>query len=464
MKTELLGQEKNVVTIKLDIEASEFTKALNKALNELSQQVNMPGFRKGKTPRKILEMRFGKEALYHEALDKIVPDQIKQIIDDYDLEPLEAPTLDIKEKIEEGKNVICDLIFEVKPEIELPEVENFEIEKLIAEVKEEDVDKFAKQVQFQLAEVKSVERPVKDEDLVDVELTVKTLNPDGSEATEQPRPEPTHEKIDLTDQTLRKEVREALIGKSKGEEAFTTFDVEENHQEKILAGKKVSYKMKIENVSEYVLPEINEDFLKKAFGDNTEIKDVEAFRARLRADLERETADEVLNDVRGRATRLIIDNSKLEVPEKLIQRQIESNRKADEEWAKNNQVNLSDAYGLNTEEGKKGYENILRNRAEGSLKDVFVMDELAKKYDVHVEKEDLEKEFERRAKAINVSKGFIAKYFYEHENDLDRLTDSVRWDKIADTVISHMKVKEVYELSKPEQNEQKPEENQNQGE
>ena len=115
MKTELLGQEKNVVTIKLDIEASEFTKALNKALNELSQQVNMPGFRKGKTPRKILEMRFGKEALYHEALDKIVPDQIKQIVEDYDLEPLESPTLDIKEKIEEGKNVICDLIFEVRP-------------------------------------------------------------------------------------------------------------------------------------------------------------------------------------------------------------------------------------------------------------------------------------------------------------------------------------------------------------
>ena len=70
MRTELLGQEKNIVKIKLEIEASEFTKALNRTINELSQQGNFPGFRKGHAPRRIIEMRFGREALYNEAIEK----------------------------------------------------------------------------------------------------------------------------------------------------------------------------------------------------------------------------------------------------------------------------------------------------------------------------------------------------------------------------------------------------------
>ena len=459
MKTELLGQEKNIVKIKLEIEASEFKKTLNQTLNELSQQLNVPGFRKGKTPRNILEMRFGKNAIYHEALDKIIPDQIRQIVDDYDLDILDSPTLDIKDKIEEGKDVICELIFEVRPEIELPDIENLEVEKVISEVKDEDVEQFAKRIKLQLAKINPVERPVQDGDLVDVELTTRTINDDGSETENQPKPDPTHERIDLADQTIRKEVREALIGKSKGEEAYTTFNVEENHSEQSLAGKKISYKMKIENVSEHILPEVNEQFFKDIFGENTEIKDEAAFKAKLREDLEREAVDTDLNNLRGNATKLIIDNSKLEVPENILKRQIETTRKADEDWAKSNEISLSDAYGLNTEEGRKGYENILKTRAESALKDVFVMDELAKKYDVHLEKEDLEAEFERRAKTLNVSKGFIAKYFYENEEQMNRLTDSLRWDKIADTVISHMKVKEVREPSQNENKENNQESN-----
>ncbi|MBQ4468700.1 MAG: trigger factor family protein, partial [Synergistaceae bacterium] len=93
MKYDLVGKEKNIVRVKIEIDAGDFTKALNKALSELSQQVNIPGFRKGHVKRSVLEMRFGRDAIYNEALDKIMPDQIKQIVDDYELDPLEAPEL-----------------------------------------------------------------------------------------------------------------------------------------------------------------------------------------------------------------------------------------------------------------------------------------------------------------------------------------------------------------------------------
>ncbi len=449
MRNELLGQEKNIVRIKLEIEAEEFRKALNKTLNELSQQVNIPGFRKGKVNRGVLEMRFGREAIYNEALEKIMPDAIKHIVEDYDLDLIETPAVELSEPLAEGKPVNCEIKFEVRPEIELPEIDGLEIEKVVSEVDDEAVDRFAKRIRIQLASIQPVERAVQDGDIVDIELTVRTLNDDGTESSEQPKPDTTHEKINLADETIRKQVREALIGKSKGEDVTAEFDVEAGHSEMSLAGKHVRYKMIIENVSEYVLPELSEQFYKDVFGENTDIKDEEAFRARLRSDLTRQVAEESLNDLRNRAVELVASKSKLEIPESLIERQKDTMRKEDEGWAKNNGIELKEAYGLDTEEGRKGYENLLKTRAEATVRSVLVMDELAKKLDVHVEESDLDAEFERRAGQMNVSKGFVAKYFHENKNSLDRLVDEVRWDKVIDAAISHMNVKEVKELSQP---------------
>ena len=451
MRTDLLGQEKNIIKIKAEIEASEFTKALNRTINELAQQGNFPGFRKGHAPRRIIEMRFGREALYNEAIEKIMSAELQQVITDYELEPIETPTLNVTEKIEEGKPVICELTFEVRPEVTLPEIDGMEIEKVVTEVTDADVDRLSKRIQIQLSEIKEADRPIKDGDLVDVDLTIRVLNPDGSEAEEQPKPVTTREKINLADETIRAEVRTALTGKSKGEEVSAEFDVEEGHADRALAGKHVSYRMKIDTVSEYILPEINEKFFHDVFGENTDIKDEAAYRERLRQDISAEVAQENQSDLYNRAVDLVASKATLELPDKFIERQIASMRREDSDWAKSNGIDMDTAFGVGTEEGRKGYEALLRNRAEVAVRNVLVMDKLAEKYDIHIEQEDLEKEFDRRAEELHVSKGFVAKYFYENKNQLDRLTDQLRWDKTVEAMLSHMAVKEVKELSKPEE-------------
>lgn len=450
MRTELLGQEKNIVKIKIEIEASDFTKALNRTISELSQQGNFPGFRKGHAPRKIIEMRFGREALYNEALEKIMNVELQQIVQDYELNLIETPSLNVTEKIEEGKTVMCEMTFEVQPEVELPEVDGMEIEKVVTEVNDEAVDRLSKRIQIQLADIKETDRPIQDGDLVDLELTIRALNPDGSEESEQPKPETTHEKINLADETVRAQVREALIGKSKGDEVEAVFDVEEGHADKSLAGKHVSYRMKIETVSEYVLPEINEEFYKNVFGQDTDIKDEAAYRERLRQDIKGEVDQENLTDLYNRAVDMVASKSKLELPEKFITRQIATMRAEDENWARSNGIDMNTAFGIGTEEGRKGYEALLKTRAETAVRDVLVMDKLAEKFDINIEQEDLEAEFDRRAEQLHVSKGFVAKYFHENKRQLERLTDQLRWDKTAETLVSHMAVKEVKELSKPE--------------
>ncbi|MBQ6112916.1 MAG: hypothetical protein IJL10_01505, partial [Synergistaceae bacterium] len=294
-------------------------------------------------------------------------------------------------------------------------------------------------------------------------------NPDGSEEAEQPKPETTHEKINLADETVRAQVREALIGKSKGDEAEAVFDVEEGHADRSLAGKHVSYKMKIETVSEYILPEINEEFYKDVFGQDTDIKDEAAYRERLRQDIKGEVDQENQTDLYNRAVDFVASKAKLELPEKFIIRQIASMRAEDENWAKSNGIDLNTAFGIGTEEGRKGYEALLKNRAETAVRDVLVMDKLAEKYDIHVEQEDLEAEFDRKAEQLHVSKGFVAKYFHENKKQLERLTDQLKWDKTVETMLTHMAVKEVKELSQQSQpegqeNQKNQESQENQGE
>ena len=462
MRTELLGQEKNIIKIKAEIEASDFTKAISKTISQLSQQGNFPGFRKGHAPRQIVEMRFGRAAIYNETIETLISNELQQIMTDYELEPIETPTLNITEKVEEGKPVVCELTFEVKPEVTLPEIDGMEIEKVVTEVSDADVDRLSKRIQIQLSEIKEADRPIQDGDLVDVDLTIRVLNPDGTEAQEQPKPVTTREKINLADETIRAEVRASLMGKSKGEEVTAVFDVEEGHADRALAGKHVSYKMKIDTISEYVLPEINEKFYRDVFGENTDIKDEAAYRERLRQDITEEVSQQNKADLDSRALDLIASKSALELPDKFIERQIVAMRQEDANWAQSNGIDMDTAFGIGTEEGRKGYEALLRTRAENAVRNALVLDELAKKYDIHIEQEDLDAEFDRRAEELHVSKGFVAKYFYENKNQLDRLTDQLRWDKTIGAALSHMAVKEVKELSKPEaQTEQT--ENQNQG-
>ena len=102
MKTELLGQEKNVVRVKVEFEAAELSKGLAEALGEISRSTNIPRFHKGHAPRRVIEMRVGRQTLYNEALEKILSGALQQVIEDYDLETISDPSIHIDD-IHEGE-------------------------------------------------------------------------------------------------------------------------------------------------------------------------------------------------------------------------------------------------------------------------------------------------------------------------------------------------------------------------
>ncbi|MCR5346418.1 MAG: trigger factor [Fretibacterium sp.] len=443
MKTELLGQEKNIVKIKVEFEPEEFQDGLRKALSDLSQQARIPGFRRGHIPRRILEMRLGRETIYHEALDKMLPENIRKIIEDYELDTIDTPSVNFG-GFQEGQPVSCELTFEVMPEVELPNLEEVEVEQLKTVITDEMVDRLVRRFRKERATTNSVERPVGNDDLVNLSLVVRVVGDNEPS-------EPQKTKIDLFEENVRQEIRSALVGHTVGETVETEFDVESDHSDAQFAGKRLHYTMTIESISEYILPELNEEFYKKAFSEETDIHTEEAFRDRMREELHKTMETENRTDAERRAVTKVTLLSKVDVPDSLRDRQVQVLRERDEKDVRDRYgLELKDVLGKDNENWEKNYIEVQKVRAAGMVRQSLVMEAIGKKYDVNVDKKDVEAELARRAALFQMDQGRLLNYLYKNENAMSRLIDDVRYGKITDELMTKIKVREVDELS-PEQ-------------
>ena len=446
MNTELLGQDKNVVKIKVNFEADEFADGLKKALRELSRDLNIPGFRRGHAPRKVIEMRVGRDALYNETLEKLLSDAVPQILEDYDLETIDQPSLLNAGEIREGQPISCELSFEVMPEVKLPEIGEIEVEKVRTDVTDDMLEKLIDRLRRDRSTLTPVERPAEANDVVTVTFRVRVLE-EGAEETA-----PRKNEIDLSDENVRPAIREALLGHSKGDVVETEFDVEPEYQDKKVAGKRIHYTMTVEGAVERVLPELGEEFYKKLFGDETEVLTEEAFRSKMQSDLAASLERENGDDAALRAVEELVRRSELEVPATMIRREAAALRRRDEQEAKERYgMELHQVLGPKNDHWEQDYLNILDTRAENLVRRTLVLNAVAKKYDVGIEQEDVEAELERRASLYGIDRNSLAAYFYKNEKAMDQLTNEVHYDKVRRQVLSLTKVKEVDELSAPQE-------------
>lgn len=441
MKTELLSQEKNIVRIKVEFEAAEFSKGLAEALGEISRKTNIPGFRKGHAPRRVIEMRVGREALYNEALEKILPRALQQVVEDYDLDTISDPSIKINE-IREGEPVTCELTLEVMPETELPVLEEIEVERLNAKVTEEMVESLAHDIRRQHSLLEPVERSAEEGDVVSVNFTTRVL-----EDTASIESEPQKSDIDLSDENIRSEVRVALIGKKSGETTETEFEVEADYRDSTVAGKRVHYTMTVEDVKARILPELDVVFFKKLFGEGTEITTTEAFLGKLRDDLLSRLKAENENQAANRAVDQVSKRSILEVPDTLVERQVQLLKARDEEEAKRRfGVDVKELLRREGEE-ESAYETLIRSRATEMVRRTLVLDAIGKKYEVEVTKDDFEAEVDHRSALYGIDRNRLLGILYKDRKSMSQVLDDLRYSKITDRLMTLVKVKDVDELS-----------------
>jgi len=175
MNSKILKKEKNQITLEIKVSAEDFEKAIQEAYIKNRGRFNLPGFRKGKTPRKIIEMQYGEGVFYEDAINTVLPKEYDKAVEEHNLDPVDRPDVDIKE-INKGEELTFTAIVTVKPEVTLGEYKGIEVEKKEYNVTDEDVNKDLESMRELNSRLVSVEdRPVQNDDTVIIDYNADTI-------------------------------------------------------------------------------------------------------------------------------------------------------------------------------------------------------------------------------------------------------------------------------------------------
>jgi trigger factor len=311
-KWEKLEGNQGVLTV--EVEASEVDTALDQAFKKVVKQVNVPGFRKGKMPRKMFEQRFGVESLYQDALDILLPKAYGDAVDETGIEPVDRPEVDI-EKMEQGSNLVFTAKVTVKPEVKLGDYKGLEVEKTETEVTDEDVQNELTRLQEQQAElVVKEDGAVENGDTVNIDFEGFV---DG-EAFEGGKAE--NYSLEIGSGSFIPGFEEQLVGEKAGAEKDVNVTFPEEYHAEELAGKPAVFKVKIHDIKAKQLPELNDEFAKEAEGDAETLEDL---KKQLRTKLEESKKQEAENTVRETVIEKASENAEIEIPEAMVNTELD---------------------------------------------------------------------------------------------------------------------------------------------
>lgn len=306
--------EGSKVKLTIEVSAEQFEAATQKAYQKAGKRFNVPGFRKGKAPRKVIENMYGPLALFDDAFDIVYPEAYQAAIAEQGVEPVDRPDVSI-ETLSDGENpLVFSLVVAVKPEVELGAYKGIEVEKRAYNVTDDEVDAAIAQLQEGVARMVDVDRPVENGDTVNLDYSgsVDGVKFDGGTAQGQT--------LTIGSGQFIPGFEEQMVGMATGEEKDIEVTFPEEYHAENLAGKKAVFAVKVNGIQVKELPALDDEFAK----DVSEYDTLEALREAKRKELleqaEKNAKIEKENDV----VRKAVENANVEIPDAMVERQIDS--------------------------------------------------------------------------------------------------------------------------------------------
>jgi len=305
--------ENNQGVLTVEVDASQVDAALDQAFKKVVQKVQVPGFRKGKVPRKMFEARFGVESLYQDALDILLPNAYGQAVREAGIEPVDRPEVDVSQ-MEQGKNLIFKATVTVKPEVKLGDYKNLSIEEKEFTVTEESVDAELTRMQERHAELVAVEEGAaqnSDMAVIDFEGFQDGVPFEGGKAEDY--------SLELGSGTFIAGFEEQIVGMNVGEEKEVTVTFPEEYHSPNLAGKEAVFKVKLNSLKRKNLPVLDDEFAK----DVSEFDTLEELKADTKKKLEEKTAQEKDQYVREQLVLKAAENAEIELPVVMVEHELD---------------------------------------------------------------------------------------------------------------------------------------------
>lgn len=441
MKTEVVSQEKNIITVKAEYDAEQVTKAIEKTYKTLSQKANIKGFRKGHVPRKTIELYFGKKGIYAETMERILPETIDSMIEEYELKLISEPDLKPGE-MEEGKAFEVTVTFEVSPEVTLPELETIEAEKPIYVPTEEMRDDNVKRLLEAHSELVPTyeDREITKEDFVSVKYTSNVVDADGT-LNEVEKEQKTE--INLGQENMRPEVIDAIVGKKPGDTASVEFPVEKDMENKELAGKTMRYEIEILGIMTKKTPELTDETVTEI--TQSKHKTVEEFKEEVMKQLKDSAEKQSVEALKDSAVNKIAELSTVEVPETLVTRQKDSIKAEQAQRIQRESGMTFEEFFEKSGMEKDKYEAELDEAATRIVKRALVLEAIAEANDIEWTPEELDAEIKSIAFASRVDLKKFQEYIYGDRDRIFEIAEKIRNRKTVDFIITKVKVTEVEE-------------------
>ena len=303
--------EKNMAKLTIEVAAEDLEKAMQNAYQKAKGRISIPGFRKGKAPRKMIEQMYGKGVFLEDAVNALIPEHYSKALAECELEIVSQPTIDITQA-EPGKALIFTAEVAVKPEVTLGDYKGVEVPKTEITVTDEDVEAELKKEQEKNSRTISVEdRAAQLNDIVtiDFEGSVDGVPFDGGQATEYP--------LTLGSNTFIPGFEDQLVGAKVGDDVDVKVTFPEEYQAKELAGKEAIFKCAVKKIEAKELPELDDDFAK----DVSEFDTLAEYKEHVKTNLEDKKANEAKRAKEDAAVDKAIENAQMDIPEAMLMTQ-----------------------------------------------------------------------------------------------------------------------------------------------
>ncbi|MEJ8776328.1 trigger factor [Pseudogracilibacillus sp. ICA-222130] len=420
-------KEGNEGVLTITVPADRFETALDQAFKKVVKDVNLPGFRKGKVPRKIFEQRFGVESLYQDAIDIVLPSAYSEAVDQTEIFPVDQPSIDIDE-IERGKDLVFVCEVTVKPEVKLGDYKGLEVEVEEVEVTDEDVQNELEALQESHAElVVKEEGTVEEGDtaVIDFEGFLGDEPFEGGKGENHP--------LEIGSGQFIPGFEEELIGKGAGETEVNVTFPEDYHAEE-LAGKEATFKVTIHEIKEKEVPALDDEFAKDV---DEEVESLEALKEKQREELLKEREQAAENKKREQLIEKVTENAEIDIPEAMVQTELDQMLREFEQRLQMQGMNLENYFQFSgqTEEQLKEQ---MSNDAQLRVKTNLVLEAVLEAENIEVEEADIEAELENMASMYNLDKDQIIGMLGGNTN---LLKEDLKIKKAIDFIVDESKAK-----------------------
>ena len=428
MSVQVEKLEKNMAKLTIEVSAAEFEKALEDAFLKNKNKISVPGFRKGKVPRQMVEKMYGPEIFYEDAANALIPDAYSKALDECEEDIVSSPEIDVTQ-IEKGKSFIFTATVALKPEVKLGKYKGVKVEATEVTVTDEEVDaKIEKERENNARTIEVTDRPVKDGDMtvLDFEGFVDGVAFDGGKGENYP--------LTIGSGAFIPGFEEQLVGAEIGKEVEVNVTFPEDYQAEELKGKAAVFKCTIKEIKEKELPALDDEFASEI----SEFDTLEEYKKDVKETLTIEKEKAAREAKEAAVIDAIIADSDMDIPEAMVTTQ---QKQMIDEFAQRMQMqglSMEQYFQFTGATLDKMMEQV-KPQAETRIKSRLVLEAVAAKEGIEATEEDYEEEIKTMAEVYQMEPDKIKEML--PEKSVKGIKEDIAVKKAAEFVVNNAKAK-----------------------